>query len=230
MSQRVIIYTRFSPRKNGDECESCEVQEAFCRQYVKDRSGWDVFSVHSDKALSGGDADRPGLFAALAELRRGDVLLCYHPYRLARDTYLAESIRRSVQRKGASIICVKGEIEGDPSDPMVQAMRKIMDVIGELERKTTAQRTRDAMRRYQSDGRRMGRYAPYGWSLSPDDPKKMLPNPAEHDAVCRIRQLHEEGRGWAVIVRVMNAELPNVCRLGPGKWNFRTVKKIALRT
>lgn len=226
MSKRAIIYTRFSPRKNAEECESCEVQQAYCEQYAHDH-GYTVAAVRSDRALSGGDADRPGLFAAIGLLRRGDVLLVYHPYRLARDTYLAESIRRSVSRAGATIECVKGDIEGDANDPMVRAMRQIVDVIGELERRTTAQRTSDAMRRYQSEGRRMGRYIPYGWAEDPNDGKRMLKVEHEQTAIERIRELVTAGNAPGAIARTLNAEMAEAAR--GGEWTARTVRKIAGR-
>jgi DNA invertase Pin-like site-specific DNA recombinase len=216
-----IIYTRFSPRKNADECESCETQRACCEQYAREQ-GYSLAGYYEDKAFSGGDESRPGLFAALARLTRGDVLIVYKRDRLARDTYLAESIRRRVRHSGATIEAVRGEIEGDQDDPMIDAIRKILDVIDELARKTTAQRTSDAMRQHQRTGRRMGRFPPYGWTIDLQDPKRMLPAAAEVAAIEFIRA--RKHIPVPELVRILNREVPTAARAGT--WRIKTVRRL----
>ncbi len=224
--KRAIIYTRFSPRRDEKSCESCEVQEEYCRRYASEH-GMEVAQVISDKALSGGDGDRPGLIQAMASIKRGDVLLVYHPYRLARDTYLAESIRRSVTSKRGAIECVTGDFEGDDSDPMTIAVRKILDVIGELERNTVRARTRAAMRSHQGRGRLMSRHPPYGWSKDEADPKRMIPHEAERAAIREIMALRASGLGVNRIATAMNEKHPGACR-GP-RWVPKTVWAIMRR-
>ncbi|MFA6244491.1 MAG: recombinase family protein [Candidatus Hydrogenedentales bacterium] len=224
---RCVIYSRFSPRPDADTSESCETQEELCRK-VAVAKGYDVVGAYSDKALSGGDESRPGLFQAIGALHRGDVLLVYKRDRLARDTYLAESIRRSVKLKGATIEALRGEVEGDENDPMIQAIRKILDVIDELARKVTAQRTSDAMRRHQSQGLRMSRWAPYGWKLVPEHPDKMIENEAEQEAIVDIVAMAKTGMSLCGIAKQLNADGFHKPR-AKGGWNVRTLGKIVRR-
>jgi hypothetical protein len=59
--------------------------------------------VHEDRGLSGklGMEKRPGLLAAVADLRRGDVLLVAKRDRLGRDPIVVAMVERLVTRKGA---------------------------------------------------------------------------------------------------------------------------------
>lgn len=223
---QAIIYTRFSPRRNADESESCETQEAICREHAA-KNGWPVRAVYADENLSGSDADRPGLRDAIAALQRGDILLVYKRDRLARDVMIAELTRRQVAAAGASIVAVSGDIGGDDADPTVIFVRQIMDAVAELERKQIGARTRDAMRQLQRNGRRMGRWAPYGTALDPSDPTRLIEDPTEMQAVHRVQELREAGLDVAAIRRVLQNELPEVAR--GTKWRRNAVARIVDR-
>ena len=216
-----IIYTRFSPRRNAEECESGATQQAYCEQYAHD-NGYVVGDVHHDEAVSGSDADRPNLWAAVAELGRGDVLLVYKRDRLARDVYLAECIRRAVKIQGATIEAVTGDVEGDGAEQVM--VRQVIAAFSEYERKAIAKRTSHAMLEHQRRGRRMSRHAPYGWRIDPRNPKRMEAVESEVVAVERIKALHAEGVGPYVIAGKLNAEMPGTAR--SGKWNHKTIYKI----
>jgi len=227
-----IIYTRFSPRRNSDTSESCETQEAMCRECAAVQ-GWAVGAVYADKGMSGSCSDRPGLSAALAALRRGDVLLVYKRDRLARDVLIAELTRRQVKAAGATIAAVSGDIAGDDSDPTVMFVRQIMDAVAELERKQIAARTSDTMLQYQRDGRRIGRYAPYGYRIDPetaadpDVPTMLLPIPAEQKALDMVRIFVAGGMGIVQICTALNKAMPTSARTG--EWSYNTVKRILIR-
>jgi DNA invertase Pin-like site-specific DNA recombinase len=225
---KAVIYTRFSPRRNAEESESCETQEALCRTYAASKS-WPVSEkVFADKDMSGSDADRPGLHDAIEALNRGDVLLVYKRDRLARDVLIAELTRRRVAVVGATIVAVSGDVTGDDNDPSVVFSRQIMDAVAELERKQIAIRTSDAMKTLQRKGRRMGRWAPYGYALSDEDPNQLVEYEPEQAAIRRIRELRDNlGLGVPAIVRVLNNEMPTVAR--GTKWRQLTVGKIVAR-
>ena len=48
MSKTCIIYTRFSPRKNSGESESCEIQAAQCGKFAAEKE-WSIGGVYEDK-------------------------------------------------------------------------------------------------------------------------------------------------------------------------------------
>jgi DNA invertase Pin-like site-specific DNA recombinase len=223
---RCIIYTRFSPRRNASESESCEVQAAQCGRFAAER-GWEIGGVFEDRDASGKDSERPGLARAIAALGEGDVLLVYKRDRLARDVLIAELTRRRVKAAGANIVAVSGDIDGDDDDPTVVFVRQIMDAVAELERKQIAERTHDTMCQHQRNGKRMGRYAPYGWKIDPGDSSKLVPEPREQEAVDHIKELAEEGRNPHAIMRAMNEDMPDIARTG--KWNVKVIRKIIER-
>jgi site-specific DNA recombinase len=218
---RAIIYTRFSPRRNAGESESCEVQQAYCEQYCAAK-GYTIKAIIHDPDISGADEYRENLWKAIDRLERGDVLLVFKRDRLARNVYLSEQINRAVTHKGGTIEAVSGDIEGDGPEQIM--IRQVLASIAEYERKLIGQRTSYAMRRHQTTGRRMSRHPPYGWSIDPDDPAKMIPNSRELTAIERIQELHEEHTPTASIVRILNLEHPEWAR--SGKWNYKTVQKI----
>ena len=219
-----IIYTRFSPRRKSGESESCETQEVLCRKHAKGK-GWRVKSVHEDRAISGATSDRPGLTAAIADLRRGDVLLVYKRDRLAREVLIAELTKRQVKAAGATIAAVSGDVEGDDNDPTVIFIRQIMDAVGELERKMIAKRTSDAMRQHQKGGRKMGRFAPYGTEIDPADSKRLLDLPDEQKVIGLIKTMAAGGLGVADIHRWLVEYVPP----RGNSWNYNTVKRIVFR-
>jgi len=226
--QRCIIYTRFSPRPNAKESESCEFQEAECRKYADARL-WEIKSIFEDRAISGADEERPGLFGALEELDRNDALLIYKPDRLARDVYLSELFRRSVAKQGAKIVCVSGDVEGEgPEQTMI---RQVVASLAEYERKLIAARTKAAMRWRQSRGERMSRHAPYGMQIETDprDPEKkiLIPNEPEASAVEFIRAKCREGWKMSEITKHLNESYFRTFARSEKGWNQKTVTKIA---
>ena len=153
-------------------------------------------------------------------------MLVYKRDRLAREVLVAELTRRQVAGKGATIAAVSGDIAGDDTDPTVMFVRQIMDAVAELERKQISVRTRDAMLQHQRDGRRMSRYAPYGWRIDPDDRSRLLPVQIEQLAIERMRHLAAEGESVTEIFHAMRDELVDSART---RWSYIAVKRILKR-
>ena len=218
---KAIIYTRFSPRRNAEESVSCDVQEEICRRYAASHNH-DVIGVIHDPDVSGKDEYREKLWQAIEAVPRGGVLIVFKRDRLARNVYLSEQINRAVAKAGATIEAVSGDVEGNGDEAVM--IRQVLAAIAEYERKMIARRTSYAMRAHQRNGKRMGRYAPYGYILSETEPCLLEPNPAEQIAVDRIRELAAEGKSVYGIVKTMNEEMPEAAR--GTVWNSRTVKKI----
>lgn len=223
---QAVIYTRFSPRRNADKSKSCETQEALCRAYAL-KHDWPVRAVFADKDKSGSDSNRPGLMNAIMSLCKGDVLVVYKRDRLARDVLIAELTRRQVTSAGATIEAVSGDVAGNDKDPTVMFVRQIMDAVAELERKQIAARTRDSMRQLQSQGRRVGRFAPFGTMIDPDNPTNLIPVEAEKAAIRRARELRAQGISVAAIIRVLDDEMPTAARTG--KWSTQNLWRILKR-
>jgi len=226
--KKAVIYTRFSPRRHADKSESCEIQEAICKRHAV-KNEYEIVNTFHDPDVSGKDEYRPTLWSAIEALTRGSVLLVFKQDRLARNVYLAEQINRAVEQKGATIEAVTGDVDGH--GPTQTLIRQILASISEFDRKMIACRTSYAMLQRQRNGERMGRFAPYGYRLAPqedkDKPTLLEPVPAEQEALELIRELHESGEGPNAIVRVMNQVMPDSPR--GERWRYKTMKKIVGR-
>lgn len=207
---RAIIYTRFSPRRNAEESESCEIQEQQCRAYCKQK-GYTVTQVFHDPDVSGGDAFRPQLWAAIKALGKGDVLVVYKRDRLARSVMLAEMINAEVEKSNAFIEAVSGDIAGDTPEAIMA--RQMAAVFSEYFRRINAERTSAAMRQHQKNGKKMGGNPPFGYRVDPEDDKRIIEHPVEMRALrLAIALRDQKGYKPARIVRFLNEKIPEAAR------------------
>ena len=221
--RKAVIYTRFSPRRKAEESESCEVQRDYCEKHAA-HNGMEIAAVFDDPDVSGADEFREKLWQAIEALPKGGVLLVYKRDRLARNVYLSEQINRAVERKGATIEAVTGDIQGNSAETVM--IRQVLAAIAEYERKMIASRTKHAMRFHMANGRRMGSVCPYGWMPDPADPKRMLPCKREHEVIDEILAKRREGMAYYAIMRWLNEERRDLAR--HGAWNCKTVRKLCL--
>lgn len=219
---KAVIYTRFSPRRNAEESESCETQKQLCELYCKEKN-YKVVDYFEDRAMSGADEDRPGLWLAVNAIKKGMVLIVYRADRLARDVYLFECIRRSIDKNGGSIEYVNGGNGTSPEDIMI---RQVLAAFSEYERKVIAIRTSVAMSRHQANGRRMGRWAPYGYKIDPSDKSKLIEDQIEQQSIKYILEEVAKGTPLKKIVTLLGkGGYP--CR--DRHWTLRLVNSILKR-
>ena len=186
-----IIYARFSPRRHEEKSESIEAQVDFCRAWCE-KNNVKVVGEFADRALSGGEEDRPELWAAIAALERNYVLVVYRLDRLARSVYLSDIIERAISRKKASFLSIAGEGTWSDSDEDF-LIRKILQALAEYERKVIGARTKAAMLRHQANGRLMGSIPRYGFKLDPNNSRRVVKNPYERIIINQIKRLHDKG-------------------------------------
>jgi site-specific DNA recombinase len=219
-----IIYTRFSPRKKADESESCEIQEAYCREYCN-KKGYKVIDHYPDPDVSGADEYRQQLWNAIEALDKDCILVVYKRDRLARNVYLSEQINRAVSKQGARIEAVSGDIEGD--SPEVRMIRQVLASVAEYERQLIRQRTSHAMRAHQKNGRKISSNCPYGWEVNPKDEKQMQKVEAEQQCISIISNMRKAEHSWWEIAAYLNQHYQEVAR---GKeWYPSACRKIYLR-
>ena len=167
---KAIIYARFSPRKNPDKSQSVDFQIDKCREYCK-KNKYVIMAEFTDKALSGSDIDRPGLWDALEALKKSYILIVYKLDRLARDVYLSEVIKREVSKKGATIEALDGSTNGN--SPEDELKRHILQAFASYEAKIIALRTKHAMKRMQKLGKSISSRCPYGWEFDTESPMRV---------------------------------------------------------
>jgi DNA invertase Pin-like site-specific DNA recombinase len=235
---QAVIYARFSPRPNPGDCDSVEKQLERCKGYCN-AHGYTVIAERDDKDLSGGRADnRKGLQEALdLACQRKAVLVVYALSRLARNTRDALDIMERLNAAGADLAVIQESL--NTRSPMGRFLFTFFSGLATLEREQIQERTSQAMRHYQSQGRRMGRLdrCPYGYHVDPagptvegkdgqERPARMAEDPAEQATIARIRQLRAEGLGLRRIARALDAAGLD-CR--GRRWCHSTVKAILSR-
>lgn len=231
---QAILYGRFSPRKDSEQCQSIEVQLATCRTCCREQ-GYEESGVFTDPDWSGGDEERPGIWAAIAALKRGSVLVVAKSDRLARSVFLSEVIYRAVAKKRARVEVVEGSPNGESDEDVL--MRHILSAFAEFERKVIAKRTRAAMLYHQSQGRMMSAAAPYGQRRGPDREvtdgrgrvkreRTLAPDPAEMAIVARVLTATAAGQKPSEIARELESD--GVACRGEA-WHRTTVSRIVAR-
>lgn len=227
-------YMRFSARRFADECKSIEMQRDLCRQYCE-AHGYTIVGEYADEGISGSEEDRPGLWTAIADLKRGGVLVAYKADRLARDVYLHELVYRSVAKKKARIELVDGTSNGDT--PENQLLRTVLAAFSAYERKVIAARTKAAALRLQANGVAVSAAAPYGKRPGPPRPitrrgqpamqRTWVDDPDEQAVIARVAALHSAGAGLREIARQLNsAGVP--CR--GREWSHAAVRRVLNRS
>jgi DNA invertase Pin-like site-specific DNA recombinase len=216
--RRAVAYIRES---TDDQRLSPEAQRAAIEAWAR-RAGVAVVAWHHDHGVRGATppASRPGLLAALGELREAGagVLVVARRDRLARDVMHAAMIERmALAASGATIASAAGEgTDADPEDPSAQLFRRMVDAFAEYERAVIAARTRAALRAKRARGELAGG-VPHGWQVAGGAPpardddgrrvtRRLEPNARELAARGLARELAAQGRSLRQIAAGLAAE------------------------
>ena len=179
--------------------------------------GYRIVRWFEENAVSGTteSMDRPAFNAMLeALLLNGtQTVLIERLDRLARDVYIQEGTIRLLKAKGFDLISVS-EPDLNSNDMYRVAMRQIMGVFAELDRKSIVFKLRAARQRKKAaPGRCEGRM-PYGF------------REGEQAIIDRIKAERLQGRNYEQIARDLNSE---GVKPRTGKWYPGNVRKIALK-
>jgi DNA invertase Pin-like site-specific DNA recombinase len=184
-----------------------------------------VIGVFTDAGISGaaGIEDRPGLLAAVAGLRRGDVLLIAKRDRLGRDQMAVLMIEKAISRKGASIVSADGVGNGD--DPGSVFMRNVIDAAAVYERNLIRARTKAALAAKRRAGERTGE-VPFGWKADADG--RLIEDAAEQIVLSKIMSCRAAGMSLRQIAAVLT-ESGVRTKKGAAAWKHTTIKSILER-
>lgn len=119
--------------------------------------------VFTDRGISGGTLSRPGLDAALAQLKRGDTLIVWRLDRLGRSLIGLVQLIDELGKRGVEFISLAESI--DTSSPGGRLVFHMMAALSEFERSLISERTRAGMDAARRQGRHLGRPP----SLTPED-------------------------------------------------------------
>ncbi|MCD0184893.1 recombinase family protein, partial [Micrococcus luteus] len=115
--------------------------------------------IYVDKK-SGATTERPGLTAALAYAREGDVIVVHTLDRLGRTVRDTLNLIHDLAERGVGVRNLADPIKVDstnPSDPMAQLAVVLLALFGQMERTYTLERAAHARSVAAAKGRRIGR-------------------------------------------------------------------------
>ena len=114
--------------------------------------------IYVDKK-SGATTDRPGLTAALAYAREGDVIVVHTLDRLGRTVRDTLNLIHDLAERGVGVRNLADPIKVDstnPNDPMAQLAVVLLALFGQMERTYTLERAAHARSVATAKGRRIG--------------------------------------------------------------------------
>lgn len=211
MKQKLIGYVRVSTDKQIESGAGIEAQISYLQQEA-DRRGLELEIVSEGEGASGKSmGKRSALNDAMKRLDKGEAsaLIVSKLDRLTRSVAdFLTILERS--RKGSWSLII-GDLAIDTSTPMGEAMATISATFAQLERRRIGERTKDGLAQKKLQGVVLGR-----------------PVVMQASTIEKIISLHNQGKGFNEIARILNAEAIPTTR-GGSHWYASTVSKTLSR-
>ncbi|GBR23373.1 DNA resolvase [Gluconobacter japonicus NBRC 3271] len=132
-------------------------QDAGLEAQIRDLKAAGCEKVFAEK-ISGKDAKRPELLAALEFIRAGDVLVVTKPDRMARSTADLLAYVEALKTKGCGLIVLS--MNGttlDTTSPTSKLMLTMLAAVAEFERDLMLERQREGIAKARQEGKYKGR-------------------------------------------------------------------------
>jgi site-specific DNA recombinase len=193
----VVGYIRVSTEGQAEDGVPLDAQREKIEAWAKLHDETEIV-IYKDVGISGASMDqRPGLQDALLEAcKRRAALVVYSLSRLARSTRDTLSISDRLAKSGAELVSLSERI--DTTSASGKMVFRLLAVLAELERDQISERTRAAMAHMRRSGRRISRFAPYGWDFDADG-EVLVQNHGEQRVVGRMVELRAGGLSFQVI-------------------------------
>lgn len=188
---RCAVYTRKSTEDGLEqEFNSLDAQREACEAYILSQrhEGWSLVPTHyDDGGFSGGNMDRPGMKALLADVDAGlvDVIVVYKVDRLTRSLADFAKIVERLDAKQASFVSVTQAFNTTTS--MGRLTLNVLLSFAQFEREVTGERIRDKIAASKKKGLWMGGPVPLGYQVIE---RKLVPVPEEAKRVREIMRLY----------------------------------------
>jgi len=211
----VGIYTRLSTDDNYnsqkkktvpvDESGSIENQKLLLSKFVM-LNGWIETKVYADDGFSGGNFQRPGFRQMLSDAKAGiiNLILVKDLSRLGRDYVEVGRYTDIVfPSLGCRFVSLLDEIDTDRDD---NAMLPIRALMNDYQLRELSGKIKAVLHAKAKNGQFLSAYAPYGYRKNPEDTHRLIIDAYAAGVVRRIFALRLEGRGYAKIAGILNAD------------------------
>ena len=178
---------------------SLEDQRARIETYCQEHE-WSLAEVVADDGVSGGRRQRLERLAERVKVTGARVIIVYHLDRFARDLAATLDYLRRFARRGVELHVVgRGRVEADTATGFI--VTAVEGLAAEHYRRVISEKTRDALARLRTKGRRVSRFAPYGFRLAPGG--RLVANQKEEALVSEIEALRARGLSLREISRAL---------------------------
>ncbi len=186
---KAIGYTRVSPRDQAASSVSLVSQRMKIEAYAT-LHDLDLVEVIEDAGYSAKSLDRPGMTKLLSLIRdrRIGVVVVAKLDRITRSVRDLGELIDLFQRSGVEFASVADHI--DTSTASGRLVLNVMGSVSQWEREAIGERTAEALAVMRSNGRRISRHAPYGYTLNGQG---WIEDEQEQRAISLMRQLRAEG-------------------------------------
>ena len=204
---RCAVYTRKSTEDGLEqEFNSLDAQREACEAYILSQrhEGWTLVSGrYDDGGFSGGNMERPGLKALLADIDAGliDVIVVYKVDRLTRSLADFAKIVERLDAKQASFVSVTQAFNTTTS--MGRLTLNVLLSFAQFEREVTGERIRDKIAASKKKGLWMGGPVPLGYQVVG---RKLVPVPEEAERVRTIMHRYLQVKTVPALIEVLRVE------------------------
>ncbi len=204
---RCAVYTRKSTEDGLEqEFNSLDAQREACEAYITSQrhEGWTLVpGRYDDGGFSGGNMERPGLKALLADIDAGqvDVIVVYKVDRLTRSLADFAKIVERLDAREASFVSVTQAFNTTTS--MGRLTLNVLLSFAQFEREVTGERIRDKIAASKKKGLWMGGPVPLGYEVVE---RKLVPVPEEAERVRTIMRRYLEVKRAPALLELLRAE------------------------
>ncbi|MCH8824325.1 MAG: recombinase family protein [Planctomycetes bacterium] len=186
---KAIGYIRVSTRDQADSGASLESQRMKIEAYAT-MHDLHLVDVIEDAGFSAKSLDRPGMDKLLKFIRgrKVGVVIVAKLDRITRSVRDLGELVDLFQRSGVEFASVADHI--DTSTASGRLVLNVMGSVSQWEREAIGERTSEALAVMRSNGKRISRYAPYGYKLNGSG---WIEDKHEQQAVQVMRELRDEG-------------------------------------
>ncbi|MEQ9661875.1 MAG: recombinase family protein [Parasphingopyxis sp.] len=204
---RCAIYTRKSTEEGLDqEFNSLDAQREACAAYIASQrhEGWEMRpDFYDDGGWSGGNMERPGLKALLADVEAGkiDVIVVYKVDRLTRALSDFARIVDILDAHDASFVSITQAFNTTTS--MGRLTLNVLLSFAQFEREVISERVRDKIAASKKKGMWMGGMIPLGYDVVE---KKLIVNETEAETVRHIMRRYVQLGSVADLMTALKSE------------------------
>ena len=208
---KVAAYARLSVEDSGKRgSETLESQKRLIMEYINSAPDMEFCSLYFDNGESGTDFHRPGFEKMMDAVRKGEIncIVVKDLSRFGRNyKETGNYLERIFPFLGVRFIAITDNFDTLTAERGANGyIVPLKNLINETYSRDISKKISSALHIKQESGEFIGNWAPYGYSKSPEDIHKLIPNPDTAPIVQRIFQMRLQGLSYQAIATSLNDE------------------------